>query len=84
MEQEGKKHACIADAYQRRGGTIPPDWAPPPRQQLKIETELDHWAWAALKHGNIHAARKHARMVMRLKPFSMSSWRLMYCALRGR
>jgi glycosyltransferase involved in cell wall biosynthesis len=83
-EQEAKKRACVADAYARRGQAIPDGWSPPPRHQLTTETELSHWAWTALKHRQIPAARRHAWSVMRIRPLAVSSWRLMYCALRGR
>ncbi len=50
-------------------------------------TRLDYhraWVWAALSAGNIHTARKHAAAILRKKPLSPESWRMMYCALRGR
>ncbi len=84
QEQEGKKLACVSDAYARRGEHIPDGWAPPPRHQLTTQAELSQWAWTALKHHRVPAARKHALSVMMLKPMSLASWRLMYCALRGR
>jgi hypothetical protein len=51
---------------------------------LSTEEELSQWAWAALKHHNLLAARTHALSVLRLKPASLASWRLLYCAVRGR
>jgi glycosyltransferase involved in cell wall biosynthesis len=83
-EQEGKKLACVADAYKRRGTTMPENWQPPPRHQMTTQAELSQWAWAALKRKQIPAARRHAMSVLKLKPLSIASWRLMYCALRGR
>ncbi len=83
-EQEGKKRACVSDAYARRGLTLPAGWRPPPRQQMTNAYELNQWAWTAIKHGQLPAARRHAWAVMRLKPAALSSWRLMFCALRGR
>jgi glycosyltransferase involved in cell wall biosynthesis len=83
-EQEAKKRACVADAYQRRGLVLPPGWSPPPRRQLAIEAELNQWAWAALKHGNLRAARRHALSLLGRRPISPASWRLLYCAVRGR
>jgi hypothetical protein len=38
----------------------------------------------ALSIGNVAAARKHARRALRAAPLSAASWRVMYCALRGR
>jgi glycosyltransferase involved in cell wall biosynthesis len=41
------------------------------------------WGWMSLQAGNLRTARKYARAGLRLAPFSVESWRLMYCALRG-
>ena len=82
-EQEAKKRACVADAYARRGESLPAGWRPPPRHQLSIHEEISQWAWTALKHRHLPAARRHAWLVMRMRPLSVSSWRLMYCTLRG-
>jgi glycosyltransferase involved in cell wall biosynthesis len=83
-EQEQKKRDCVADAYARRGGKLPDGWTPPPRQQLSLKTEMSQWAWTALKHRNIPAARRHALARLKLSPLSIDTWRLMFCALRGR
>jgi glycosyltransferase involved in cell wall biosynthesis len=39
--------------------------------------------WAALKLKDVPAAREHARQVLRRDPFSIRSWKQMYCAIRG-
>jgi glycosyltransferase involved in cell wall biosynthesis len=41
------------------------------------------WAWWALAAGNIKAARKHAAKRLIRAPFSVESWKLLYCVLRG-
>jgi glycosyltransferase involved in cell wall biosynthesis len=82
-EQEEKKRACVAEAYAHRGGVLPATWKPPPRHQLTMEQELSQWAWTALKHRRLPAARLHALSVLRLSPLSLSTWRLVYCTLRG-
>ena len=82
-EQEAKKRACVADAYSRRGASLPVGWRPPPRHQLSTQAEISQWAWTALKHHHLPAARRHAWSVMRLNPLAVSSWRLMYCSIRG-
>jgi hypothetical protein len=41
------------------------------------------WAWWALMSGHIATARKHALSCIRRAPLSLSTWRLVYCALRG-
>ena len=84
QEQEDKKRACVADAYARRRLTLSDTWRPPPRTRMSEQVELSQWAWSAIKHGRPFAARRHAWSVVRLSPLTMSSWRLMFCALRGR
>jgi hypothetical protein len=83
-EQEAKKRVCVADAYTTRGSSLPAGWTPPPRHQLTSHQELSQWAWTALKHHKLYAARHHAWSVLRLSPMSISSWKLVYCAIRGR
>jgi glycosyltransferase involved in cell wall biosynthesis len=41
------------------------------------------WGWWALTSGHVPTARKHAWASLARAPHSLSSWRLMYCALRG-
>jgi glycosyltransferase involved in cell wall biosynthesis len=83
-EQNRNKRAILSEAYARRGLTLPSDWTPPKRDVLAAEKEISMWGWAALKQGNRRAARHHAMSLLRLTPFSIASWRLMFCALRGR
>ncbi|HEY2588979.1 MAG TPA: glycosyltransferase family 2 protein [Tepidisphaeraceae bacterium] len=45
--------------------------------------EYRNKAWAALMGKNIGEARKYTREVLRLDRFSLQTWRLMYCAIRG-
>ena len=41
-------------------------------------------AWQALKRADVGGARKHAFETLRRAKLAAESWRLMYCALRGR
>jgi len=41
-------------------------------------------AWQALKKADVPQARKHAYETLRRAKLATESWRLMYCALRGR
>jgi hypothetical protein len=82
-EQNRAARRIVAEAYARRGVTLEEGWTLPKREMLPMKKEIDMWAWVALKNGNIAAARKHALSLMRMAPFSLSSWRLMYCAIRG-
>jgi glycosyltransferase involved in cell wall biosynthesis len=76
--------AILREAYVRRRLPMPPgllDSRPRPM------TKLDHhrrWCWAALAAGNVETARRHAVATLKKKPLSPQSWRMVYCAVRGR
>jgi hypothetical protein len=75
---------ALEEAYHRRGHPLP-DWLT--RFELRRPCVVDlyrTWAWWALGSGYIATARKHAWASMAQAPLSVASWRLLYCALRGR
>ena len=74
----------VADAYDRRGLTRPTQWPFKKRMPIPAVEQLKRWAWAALKAGNPAIARRHATALMKKRPHAMDSWRVFYCALRGR
>jgi glycosyltransferase involved in cell wall biosynthesis len=83
-EQAAQKEALLREAYERRGLPMPNNWkqeswAPPP-----AEEQARLWGWAALKIGNLMVARRHAFNALVKAPQSVQSWRLLYCAIRGR
>lgn len=84
-KQQGDNiEAILREAYQRRGMTMPNgllNSRPKPMSQLDYHRS---WCWAALAAGNIRTARKHAMLGFKKTPMSPLSWRMMYCALRGR
>lgn len=41
------------------------------------------WAWWALNSGNVKTAKKYMLKLLLSSPFSIESWRLLYCVLRG-
>ena len=41
-------------------------------------------AWQALRESDVSAARLHAKETLKRSKFDAESWRVMYCALRGR
>jgi hypothetical protein len=53
------------------------------RQRWEAEQHY-RFGWKALKDGDIPKARQHAKEAFRRNKTSMQSWRLMYCAMRGR
>jgi glycosyltransferase involved in cell wall biosynthesis len=83
-EQDRNKRAILTEAFARRGMTLPADWTPPKRKVISLEQELDMWGWVALRRGNKSVARKHGWQLLKRAPASAGSWRLMFCALRGR
>jgi glycosyltransferase involved in cell wall biosynthesis len=74
----------LSDAFGRRGVTMADDWSPSRRSILPIRKQTNMRATLALKKGNIAAARKHAFSLVKMNPFSVGSWRLMFSAIRGR
>jgi hypothetical protein len=77
------KKVIVAEAYERRRMVMPADWTFNKWRPKETE-QLRDWAWAALKIGNVGVARKHARELVKKRPLSVESWRVMYCAMRGR
>jgi glycosyltransferase involved in cell wall biosynthesis len=75
--------AAVTEAHIRRG--LPIEGASTILLGPPVE-EHDHhrkWAWWALGAGHVRTARKHALHSLRLRPFSVDSWRVAACALRG-
>ncbi len=79
--------AAVVGAARRRRGLDP--LGPTPGQGGQEEDSESvpathrKWAWWALGAGNVKTARKHAFKTLWLEPFSIESWRVMSCALRG-
>lgn len=74
----------LMEAHQRRG-TEPPTSV----LDLRIEpiTPADQrrlWGWWALGAGHVATARGHAFASLWRWPFSLETWRLVACAIRGR
>jgi glycosyltransferase involved in cell wall biosynthesis len=84
-QQNRTAKAAILDACRRRGLTARPDpfYDLPARPGSPLELRR-RWAWWALGSGHVATARKHARAALVRSPWSMASWRLMCCAIRGR
>ncbi len=77
-------NSILSDAWRRRGLS---EKLPIHSNPSKPKAPLDRcrqWGWMSLQAGHVSTARKYARETLRLAPFSSQSWKLMYCALRGR
>jgi hypothetical protein len=71
------------DACRRRGLPVVEGGGAPPRPRRGEAEHRQTWAWWALGSGHVRTARKHALRSLRLRPFSVDSWRVAACALRG-
>ena len=80
-EAKGK---VLRDAHERRGLALPPGWKVEPWKPVPKGEQARVWGWAALRAGNKRVARKHAWTASRYSPFSAATWRLVFCAVRGR
>jgi glycosyltransferase involved in cell wall biosynthesis len=84
FQQRERSQAAVADACVRRGLSYEEDnrlvQGEPP-SQIDLHRK---WAWWALTSGHIGTARRHAFSAFRRAPFAVQSWRVVYCALRGR
>jgi glycosyltransferase involved in cell wall biosynthesis len=72
------------DAHRRRGL---PFHSAANQEEVKpfVEAEVYRtWGWWAVMSGNLASARKHAISCLARTPFDLASWKLLYCAIRGR
>jgi glycosyltransferase involved in cell wall biosynthesis len=77
----------LREARERRGAaaaTELPAPSAPGATEMDLVTRCRHWAWMSLKAHFVPTARKYAWAGFRAAPLSADSWKLMYCALRGR
>lgn len=75
----------IVEACRRRGIPVPPEVAEgPTKPPLRTVDVQRVWAWQAMKNKNISTARKYALATLVRRPLSIESWRLTFCAVRGR
>jgi glycosyltransferase involved in cell wall biosynthesis len=82
--RQGEAYRDILVEAHRRRGLEPPDAVR--RVSFSAIGPADRhaiWAWWALGAGHVATARKHAVASLAEAPFSIDSWHLMFCALRG-
>ncbi len=81
-EQIASANKAVNDALARRGILSTPfskaETAVPSKNQLILK-----WGWWALAAGNIKTARKYAIKTLKQSPFSISTWKLCACVIRG-
>ncbi len=75
----------IIEACRRRGLPVRPEVTSTRGGVSKRKVDVERvWAWQAVKARNIGTARKYAMHTLWRRPLSLESWRLTYCAVRGR
>jgi glycosyltransferase involved in cell wall biosynthesis len=85
-DQQSIRPALYAEVYARRGiNSKEQNGVPQSPEMLDRAGGRDTlWGWWALIGGNVSTARKYAFRAVRAAPMTFDSWRLMYCALRGK
>jgi glycosyltransferase involved in cell wall biosynthesis len=85
-ESAGSHHLVMPEilrqARRRRGMPEDVPMKPAKAPQGTLD-RFRRWAWGSLKAGHVKTARKYARATLVRSPFSLDSWRLLYCSLRG-
>lgn len=84
-KQIANSYKAINDARQRRGlaPLKPEEYNTAPTHKFTLADHYRKWSWWALAYGNLKAARKYALAAFKQQPFSVESWRSVYCTLRG-
>ena len=83
-QHRAMKERVLRRAHAARGLPFPADWAFAPMVAPPRDEQARLWGWAALKHGNVAVARRHAWAAVREAPGNLASWRLLAAALRYR
>lgn len=85
VNQDAIRPALYAEVYERRGIQPSQDKNGVTHRSLGEPGGRDKlWGWWALVGGNVRTARKYALRSLLTDPLAADSWRLIYCALRGR
>jgi hypothetical protein len=72
----------LREAWQRRGIAGAP--VCPTIGLVSPADRLRQWAWLALRDGSAASARRYAIKALVAEPLESESWRLLFCAVRGR
>ena len=82
-EQVRTNERLLAEAFRRRGMTLPADLLVQLPPLLNRYDQYHAWGRRALINRNYRAARHHALDAVRERPFQRASWSLMYHAAIG-
>lgn len=82
-QQIDSTRRLIIDAHQRRGLPVPENPYPIDDREDSIYGIYQRWGWWAIEGKNLKTARKYAFRALWRKPWSLQSWKLLFCALRG-
>lgn len=74
----------LEDAHRRRGLEMPDGLFGPVARPFGKGEVFRTWGWWALMAGNVATARRYATSCLARTPLSPASWKLFYCAIRGR
>lgn len=81
-EHAAAKERVLRTAHERRGKPFPAGWKFAPIEAPPKDEQARRWGWAALKHGNVAAARTHARAALAENKWSWPLWKLWLTAMR--
>lgn len=85
-EQDEIRPELEAEVYARRGIERPVGGLQNGREPAPATAGGRYrlWGWWALMGGNVGTARRYAVRTLRIDPLAKETWRLLYCAARGR
>ncbi len=83
-EQLGKARLSVIEARERRGLAVAPDFELEGWDDPSGPDRWHWWFWSALGRGRKATARRLALEILKNRPFSAASWRVAFCAARGR
>ncbi|WP_406696201.1 glycosyltransferase [Singulisphaera sp. Ch08] len=81
--QNRVRESVLLEAWKRRGLTTQTILHQDGPSDFSVSAYYRKWAWAALGGGHVPTARKYAWAALRRAPFSIETWRVLYCSQRG-
>jgi glycosyltransferase involved in cell wall biosynthesis len=84
LDQEKEIDLLLAEAHESRNVPYVKSANSISQQNISNFQRMMTWAWWALKAKNIKSAQKYALKCFKNSPFSIDTWRLIACVLRGR